>query len=146
MSWFNPSKQLSPTQLLAHSPHNGTEERIRRVKVRKLMGWDTNSLKSKAKALCASKASQGINSLPPIGRQVFSHPQKSRAPSHVMVTWEGKHHRSKRPPLPYSSPSFHAEHDVIWYGTSLWLVGSAVPAVSPPSFLCTPSLLTDGVV
>ena len=25
-------------------------------------------------------------------------------------------------------------------------LGSAVPAVPPPSFLCTPSLLTDGVV
>ena len=38
VSWFNPRPQLSPTQLLAHSPCSGMGERFRRVKVRKLVG------------------------------------------------------------------------------------------------------------
>ena len=38
MSWCNPSQQLSPTQLLAHSSPGGLGERIRRAKVRKLVG------------------------------------------------------------------------------------------------------------
>jgi len=33
-----------------------------------------------------SKAKQGIRSLLPIGRQVFSHSQESRAPSGITVT------------------------------------------------------------
>jgi len=36
----------------------------------------------------ASKAKQGLHSLLPIRRQVFSHLKESRAPSHVTVTWE----------------------------------------------------------
>ena len=38
VSWFNSSQQLSPTQPLTHLPHSGMGEKIRRVKVRKLMG------------------------------------------------------------------------------------------------------------
>ena len=38
MSWFNASWQLSTTQPLTHSPHVRMEERIGRVKVRKLVG------------------------------------------------------------------------------------------------------------
>ena len=44
-------------------------------------------------------------------------------------------------PLP---PIFVVEHDVTWHGISLWSVGSAVPAVSPRSFLSTLSLLAAG--
>jgi len=36
--WFNSSRQLSTTQLLAHSPPSGMGERIGRVEVRKLVG------------------------------------------------------------------------------------------------------------
>ncbi|KAK4806833.1 hypothetical protein QYF61_005629 [Mycteria americana] len=38
LSWFNPSRQQSATQLLAHSPSSGMGERIGRAKVRKLEG------------------------------------------------------------------------------------------------------------
>ena len=69
------------------------------------MGWDKDSLIGKAKAAHTSKEKQGIHSPLPIGRQVFSHPQESRAPSCVMVTWEDKHHRSEHPPLSFF-PSF----------------------------------------
>ena len=102
--WFNPSWQISTAQLLAPS---GMGERIGRVKVRKLVGWDKDSLKrGKAKAVHTSKAKPGIHSPLPMGRQVFSHLQESRAPSRVMGSWEDKHHNSKHPSLPSSSPSF----------------------------------------
>lgn len=38
--WFNPSQQLSNTQLLAHSLLAGWGKRIGRLKVRKLVCWD----------------------------------------------------------------------------------------------------------
>lgn len=55
----------------------GIEERIR--KVQELMGWRKDILWSKAKATYTSKAKQEINSLLPIGRQVFSHFHEGRA-------------------------------------------------------------------
>ena len=123
--WFNLSWQLSPTQLLAHSPRVGMGERIGRVKVRKLVGWDKDSFIGKAKATHTSKANQGIHSPLPMGRQVFSHLQESRAPAHVTVTWEDKCCHSKNPPLPPSSPSF------LWSGLSLGSVGVSCPSCVP---------------
>jgi len=41
-----------------------------------------------------------MHSLLPIGRQVFSHLQQSRAPSHVAVAWEDKWRHSEHPPPP----------------------------------------------
>ena len=79
-------------------------ERIGRVKVRKLVGSDKDSLISKAKAAHGSKAKQGTHSLLPIGGQVFSHLQESRAPSRITVTWADKRHHLEHPPLPPSSP------------------------------------------
>jgi len=46
-------------------------------------------------------------------------------------------------PLPLA---FVAEYDVICMEYPFDQLGSAVPAVSPPNFLCTPSLLTGRVV
>ena len=86
VSWFNPSQQLSTTQPLAPSPRGGMGERLGRVKVRKLVAWGKDNLICKAKAAHASKAKQGVHSPLPIGRQVFSHLQESRAPSCVKVT------------------------------------------------------------
>jgi len=70
------------------------------------VGWDKDSLIAKAKAMQASKAKQGIHSLLPISRQVFNHVQESRAPSCIMVPWEGKRHPSKHPTLPPPSSGF----------------------------------------
>ena len=56
--------------------------------------------------LHTSKSKQGMYSLLPIGRQVFSHSQESRAPSHVTVTLEDKTASLRIFPLPSSSPSF----------------------------------------
>jgi len=49
-------------------------ERIRRVKVRKLVGSDKDRITGKAKVAGASKAKQVL----PIGRQVFSYLQESQ--------------------------------------------------------------------
>lgn len=45
-----------------------------RVKIGKLMGWNKDSLIGRAKALHTRKTKQGIDSLLPMGRQVFCHP------------------------------------------------------------------------
>ena len=121
---------------------------IRRVKLRKLVGWDRDSLIGKAKAICTSKAKEGINSLLPITiRQVFIHFRESWAPSCIKVTWEDKSHNSERPPLPSSSPSFvrWAWCHMAW-NIPLVIWGQLSWAVSPPSFLCTPSPLTGEAV
>jgi len=53
--WINPGRQLSPTQLLAHSSPGGMGKRIKRVKGRKLVSGDKDSLIGKEKAVHASK-------------------------------------------------------------------------------------------
>jgi len=80
----------------------------------------------------ASKAKQGIHSLLPTGRHVFSHPQESRAPSHVTVTWEDKHHNFECvPPFCLLPPDLHAEHDIIQHGASLGSAGLSCPSRVP---------------
>jgi len=111
------------------------------------MVWDKDNLTGKAKAAHTSKTKQGIHSLLPISRQGFSHPQDSRAPSHITVTWEDKHHpvTPNLPPFLLLSPALHAKHNVIWHGISpsvSW--GQLSRLCSPRNTLCTPSLLTSG--
>ena len=121
-------------------------ERVRRVKERKLGGWDKDNLIGKAEVTHANKANQRIHSLVLTGRQVFSHLQESRAPSCIMVTREDKHHNSEHPQLPSSSLSFICRAwclNGVEYPFGQW--GSAVLAVSLLNFLCTPSLLAGGV-
>jgi len=81
-----------------------------------------------------------------MGRQAFSHLQESRAPSHVMVTGEDKCCNSERSPLPPSSPQLYML-SVTLYGMEnpFGQLGSALTAVSPPNYFCTPSLLAGGV-
>lgn len=55
MSWFNPSQQQIPTQLLAHFWNSRNGEIIRWVKAGKLMDWDTDNLIGKVKATQARK-------------------------------------------------------------------------------------------
>lgn len=62
-----------------------------------------------------------------MGRQVFSHPQERRAPSHITLTWEHKCHNPE-----------YVKCDAICSRLSL---ESAALALSPPKFLCTPNLL-----
>ena len=98
--WCNPGGQYSCLLLPSRMG-----ERIGRVKAWKLMGWAKDSLRGKAKAVCVTEANKGIHSQLPIGRQVSSHVQESRAPPHVMVTWEVKCRNPERSPFPLLSPS-----------------------------------------
>jgi len=97
--------------------------------MRKFVVSDKDSLIGEAKAAYVNKARNPFTAS--IVRQVVSHLQESRTPSHVKVTWEEKHYRSERPPFFCFLP--------------FYILGSPVPAVSPPSPLCTPSLLTGRV-
>jgi len=63
-----------------------------------------------------------------ISRQLFGHPQESRALSHVAVTWEDKSCNSECLPLPLALTAEHKVLLVRW------------GQLSPPKFLCTPSL------
>lgn len=62
------------------------------VEVRKLVGWNKDSLVDIAKDTCTSKAKQGIHSPLPMGKEVLSHLQESRASS--CVTAVGELHNS----------------------------------------------------
>lgn len=75
----------------------------------------------------AYKQSKTINSLPPTGRQVFSHSQETRGPSHVMVTWVDKCHHFKCPPLPPPYPTLHTDPNVTWSAVSLCSFGVTCP-------------------
>jgi len=59
---------------------------MEQYKMRKLKVGDKGCLKGKAKSVHASKAKQGIHTLLPISRQVFSHIWESRTPSRVIIT------------------------------------------------------------
>ena len=121
-------------------------DRNRRLKVRKPVGWDKDGSIGKAEAVHTSKAKWGIRSLLPTSRQVFSHLQESRAPSWVNGDLGGQMPSLQTSPLPPSSPSFILL-SIVLYGTEypFGQLGSAVPAVPPPSSLSSPSLLTGGV-
>jgi len=88
--------------------------------------------------VCISKEKQGIHSLLPIGRQVFSQLQESRASSCVTVTWEDKMPYLNVPPLSFFFPQLYML-SMMSYGMEypFGQLGSAVLAVSPPNFLCT---------
>jgi len=88
------------------------------------------------------KAKQGINSLLPISRQELSHLQESRAPSRIKVTWDDRCCNSEHPTLPPQLLLLSTASYVM--GSPFGQLGSAVPAVSPPSPLCTPDLLAGG--
>ena len=78
----------------------------------------------------ANKAKQGIHSLLPIGRQVFSHLQESRAPSRVTVTWEDKRHHAQCPP-----PSFFFPQLIYWaWRHMVW--NSPLASLGQLSWLC----------
>lgn len=144
---FTPASNQAPGA--AHcSPTSRIRERIRKIKARKPVGWDRDNLVRKAKANHTSKVKPRINSLFPIGSQVFSHLQESTAPSHMMVTWENKHHHSKCPPflpssffLPFcilSMMSYGWEYPFVQFGSPvpLWI----------KSTLLKPSHPTDSVL
>lgn len=61
-----------------------------------------------------------------MGREVFSHLQRSRAPSHICVTWKHKWCHSIHAPR-----SLYPEHDATWSGISLCSVCVTCPGSVP---------------
>lgn len=95
----------------AHSLLVGCRENGK-SKIRKTHVLRQSSI-GKAKAMHTSKIKQGINSLLPMGRQMFCNPQDSRAPSLLMVTGENKCQISESPFLFVLPSALYAEHDAI---------------------------------
>ena len=81
-----------------------------------------------------------------MGRQMFSHLQGSRAPSHTMAAGEDKP-ITLNYPTAFFFPQLYAL-SMKPYGLEypFGQMGPAVLAVPPPSSLCTPSPLAGGVV
>lgn len=82
------------------------EDKIGRIKVRKLVGVDKAGLIVKPKAAHTSKVKQGIQSLFLSHGQVAVQPSPGKqGSSRDNVTWGGKFHQSERPSffLPPSS-------------------------------------------
>jgi len=77
-----------------------------------------------------------------MGRQVWLQPSQGEQGFITRNGYLGRQMLSLQmsPPSVFS-PQIYTLCDIIWDGASL---GSAVPAVSPPGFLCPPSLLTAG--
>lgn len=140
MLLLNPRQQISPRQLLLHSPTSSLEEIMGRVKTRELLV--EIKFNRKTKSMHTNKAKQGILSLLPTCRQVFRHLQKSRALSHVNWTWINKCHHSKHPPFPPSLTCFiyRAQCHNVWKNP-LDQFESPVPAVSPPNSQASPTSL-----
>lgn len=107
-----------------------------RRKVRRFMDWDNDILIRKAKAVHASKAKIGINSLLPISRQVSSYFLESRTSACVALAWEDKRHNRE-----YNSFLLCSLRDccchMVW---NIPLVSAGVPAMEPLSLMPTPSL------
>lgn len=80
-------------QLLAYCPTSRTGVRIEMVNARKLMGWDTDSLREKAKPMPTGNTRN--QSTASQGNAVVQPSPGERAPSHVTVTWEKKCYPSK---------------------------------------------------
>lgn len=130
MLWFKPTQQLSPTQLLTHSPQWDEGEELEGVKVRNHVEIKSvNEIKQKP-CLQAEQNGEFIQVQPCPGKQ------SSITPNSYLGGENPNTH-----PLPSSSPALYTEYDITCSGIPLGQLGAAVPAVSLSSFLCTPSLL-----
>lgn len=143
MSWFNPAISQAPGSCLLAPCRTG--ERIKRVKARKLLGWNKTSLIGKTKAACTTEETQRITSVLPMGREMFSHFQESRIPSHLMVTWDNKHHHFKLSPFFLPPPTLSTDHHALWSGISLWSLSVTCPGCIF-SQQCSPNSLTSMAV
>lgn len=96
--WVDPDQQLSTKSVAGLLPTQ----------------WDgEENWKSKSKKLV-------FYSLLPTGGQMFSRAQESRASLHLIVTWEDMYHNLKFLAPPAFSSAIIAEHNIMWYGVSLW--------------------------
>lgn len=133
MLWFKPRQELSP--LLPPPWQDG--ETIGAVKVRKLVGWDKNSLISKAKGTHRGKAKQGVDSPLTMAGRCSAIPD-SRAPSQGTEPGEDNHHRSKNPHLSPSPPALCGDRDTIWCGVFPGVSWGQCPGCVPSQLPVSP--------
>lgn len=133
LSRFNPSCQLSTSQ-----PLSEMRERTRRVKLRKLMDWDEDSLIGKAKATGTSKTTQEVNLPLPMGRQMFNH--------HMSLWLRKANAIYSNVPTSFFFPQLHIltmmSNGMMHPWSQFY---SDFLAMSLPSTLCIPSPLTNEV-
>ena len=75
-----------------------------------------------------SKEKQGLLSLLPMGRQVFSHAQEAGLHRVCRLLWKTNTITSDVPSLLLLPPALYAEQDPIWFGISFWSVGVGCPS------------------
>lgn len=133
-------------QPLTHSHTSEIRERIRRVKARKLLGWDKDSLIRESKS-CAHQQSKTRNEFSAAHGQAGVQPSPGeQGPITCNGEWEDKHHCSKCPPFFLLPPNLYSQNDVnmVWnvplvsWGHLPWLChlqASHVPPASPQAWL-----------
>lgn len=122
MSQFKPRYQLSPlSSSITLTQWDGTVNQ--KGKMRKPVGWDQENVIENSKICMPNKEKQGTYLPFPSFREVFSHLQENRAPSHIMVMLENKHyHADCCSPSQLLPSALYAEHHVIWSEISLWSI------------------------
>lgn len=125
LSWCNP-----PWPLAHCLPWNG--DRMRRVKLRKLVGWDTDNLIAKAKVALAAKGKQGIHLSQ--GRLRGVQPCPEQQGSGTCSSGLGRHTPSLwTSPLPSSSPAPRQECDAPWAGNASGQLCALPAPCAPPA-------------
>lgn len=109
-----------------------------RAEVRNLVGRDTDSLKSEGEKITNKKKTGDVKAV--------THQQPPSRPQIQPTAHSSPDRPQAMGPLesPPPSPVFFAEDDIGWCGIYIGHFGSAALALSPPGFLCTPSLPEEG--
>lgn len=133
--WFNPSKPHAAAQPLPHQWDYSENWRWKSLWTSGMRKRHLNR-ESKSSVWKQRKKEKTINSLLLMVRQVFSQIQESRAP---LLLEKTNAITLNVPPFHVLPPILYTDVDVITSGISLLAV--CVPAVSPPSFSCSPRFL-----
>ena len=117
-------------------------ERIRKVKVRKFMGWDKGSLIGKSKAACTSKGKW--HSFSTFYQQADVQPFPGKQGSILYNGFFGRQMplSQSRAPSFFFPPAFIAEYNIMSYGVSPQSISISCPGCVPCQFLEHPSLLS----
>lgn len=111
----------------------------------KHMGRDEDSWISEAKQHTQAKQiKEFIYCFPQAGR-CSSQFLGRRASAHITISWEDRCNKHKYPPSFSFPQAFDAEHDIIWFGISLWTVWASHPGFFPSHILaCSQSTRCRG--